>query len=123
MTRLDVLEHILLAHATYRAPEPRCECERCHKSKFRTSARPNRGLLIWDIPSGGCPVLIRLTTWPMICAGANCHTPYREDIPWYHPRRNMIWRLEKYIRERAATTVLHRESVGLSYDALFFFRM
>ena len=45
----------------------------------------------------------RLTTWPMICAGANCHSPYRDDIPWYHPRRHMTWRLEKYIRERAAT--------------------
>ncbi len=103
MTRLDELEHILLAHATYRAPEPSGECERCHKSEFRTSTRPNRELLIWDIPSGGCPVLIRLTTWPMICAGTNCHTPYREDIPWYHPLRNMTRRLEQYIRERLAT--------------------
>ncbi len=39
----------------------------------------------------------------MICAGANCHTTYEEEIPWYHPRRNMTWRLERYIRERAAT--------------------
>jgi len=131
MTRLDELEHILLAHATYRAPEPRGECEQCqcHKSEFRTSTRPNRELLIWDIPSGGCPVLIRLTTWPMICAGANCHTPYREDIPWYHPRRNMTWRLEKYIRERAATlttfqqialdTCQDRKTVhGILFDAI-----
>jgi transposase len=103
MTRLDELEHILLAHATYRAPEPPGKCEKCHKSEFRASTRPNRELLIWDIPSGGCPVLIRLTTWPMICASANCHTPYREYMPWYHLRRNMTWRLEEYIRERAAT--------------------
>lgn len=102
-TRLDKLEHILLAHATYRSPEPSGECKKCHKSEFRTSTRPNRELLIWDIPSGGCPVLIRVTTWPMICANANCHTPYREDIPWYHPRRNMTRRLEEYIRDRAAT--------------------
>lgn len=129
VTRLDELEHILLAHATYRAPEPPGECEHCHGSKFRTSTRPNRELLIWDVPSGGCPVLIRLTTWPMICAGANCHTPYREDIPWYHPRRNMTWRLDKYIRERAATlttfqqialdTCQDRKTVhGILFDAI-----
>lgn len=100
-TRLDRLEHILLAHATYRAPEPQGKCERCHKSKFRTSTRPNSELLIWDIPSGDCPVLIRLTTWPMICA--SCHTPYRDDNPWYHPRRNMTWRLDDHIRDRSAT--------------------
>jgi transposase len=129
VTRLDELEHILLAHATYRVPEPSGKCEQCHGSKFRTSTRPNRELLIWDIPSGGCPVLIRLTTWPMICAGTNCHTPFREDILWYHPRRNMTWRLEKYIRERAATlttfqqialdTCQDRKTVhGILFDAI-----
>jgi transposase len=102
-TRLDKLEHILLAHATYRSPEPSGECEKCHKTIFRPSTRPNRELLIWDLPTGGCPVLIRFTTWPMICVSPNCHTPFREEIPWYHSARNMTRRLQEHIRDRLTT--------------------
>lgn len=109
-TGLDQLEHIILAHAFYRAGQPDAPCERCRKTQFRPATRPNRELLIWDVPCGGSPVLIRLTTWPMICSG--CGTPYGEIIPWYHPTRNMTKRLEKHIRERAATLTTFQQ-IGL----------
>lgn len=102
-TGLDRLEHIILAHATYRAVQPGAPCERCHKTQFQPATRPNRELLIWDVPCGRYPVIIRLTTWPMICSG--CLHAQPEVIPWFHSTRNMTWRLERYIRERAATLV------------------
>jgi transposase len=43
----------------------------------------------------------------MICS--TCHTPYREEIPWYHPTRNMTGRLERYIRDRAGTLTTFKQ--------------
>lgn len=106
-THVDQLEHILLAHATYTAPMPAGECRQCHHAGFRRSTRPNRELLIWDVPRGDSPVLIRLTTWPAICS--RCFYAQDEEIQWYDPTRDMTRRLRGYICARAATLTTFKQ--------------
>jgi|GEM_PF-3515747 len=101
MTRLDKPEHLLLAHATYRSPEPLASVRSVATRSFERARGRIGELLVWALRSGGCPVLIRVTTWPMICL--NCRRPYREEISWYHETRSMTRRPERYLREPLVT--------------------
>lgn len=97
--RKDRMEHILLVRASYEPQKAPPDCPVCHKSCFRIA--PDAEILyFWDIPRGTRPVLVQLFVHPFTCS---CGRPQDIKIPRLHLRRNMTYRLEKHIEERAAT--------------------
>lgn len=96
--RHDRIEHILLVRASY---EPQStissECPSCHgRLSLETEF-----LCFWDSPRDNHPVLVQLIVPLLMCM--RCVYAPDVHLPWLHAKRNMTYRLEDFILERAAT--------------------
>lgn len=90
----------MLVRAVYEPPVP-VACPECG----RTWSEPQFRALkpFWDWPRGSSPVLVQLLV-PVIACDF-CSRTLDFFLPWLHATRNLTYRLEDYIADRAATFV------------------
>lgn len=98
--RIDAIGHILLVRAMYE-PQLTAACPECGQQWSEPRCRALEPF--WDWPRGSSPVLVQLLV-PVITCDFCSHT-LDFFLPWLHATREMTYRLEGYIADRAATFI------------------